>query len=153
MEHLVLLPPSNPCKSPELQPTTIYRMPDFCLNKPQHQAKAKEPSPSRTPWNHGTAAGTEGEPGATSSEEPCAGTSKTPTLIVPAESSKTLKMDSTFAPLTVFQLALLPMFKTCRISGALAASWAAETWQARRGTSHWLEKLHIKTSWASNISI
>lgn len=76
-----------------------------------------------------------------------------PDLIVPVESSKTLKMDSTFALLTGFQLALLPMFKTCRISGALAASWAAETWQARRGTSHWLEKLHIKTSWASNISI
>jgi hypothetical protein len=75
------IPRSNPCKSPELQPLTIYRMPDFCLNKPQHQAKAKEPSPSRTPWNHDTTAGTEGKPGATSSEEPCAGTSKTPTLI------------------------------------------------------------------------
>jgi hypothetical protein len=57
--HLVLLPRSNPYKSSELQSTTIYRIPDFCLNKHQHQAKTKVPSPSRTPWNRCTAAGTD----------------------------------------------------------------------------------------------
>jgi hypothetical protein len=131
MDHFVLLP-SNPCKSPELQPTTIYRIPNFCLNKPQHRAKAKELSPSRTPWNHGTAAGTDGKPSAT---------------------SKTLKMDSTFAPLTAFNW----HYSLCSRRAGYLGLWPP-VWQQKH--SRLDEKLPIssrssvsKTSQASNISI
>ena len=152
MDHLVLLP-SNPCKSPELQPTTIYRIPDFCLNKPQHRAKAKELSPSRTPWNHGTAAGTDGKPSATSSEEPCSEISKTPTPNSTCGVLQNVKMDSTFAPLTAFNC----RYSLCSRRAGYLGLWPP-VWQQKH--SRLDEELPIssrssisKTSQASNISI
>jgi hypothetical protein len=76
---------------------------------------------------HGTMAGTEGKPSATSSEEPMCGDIQNADPNSTCGVFQNLEYGCYVCPANGFQLALLPMFKTCRISGALAASLAAET--------------------------